>query len=144
MSNISLTFQCLIGRGTGSFIGGILIANYGSRAAFQIMGTSASVLGVVYIVLYFIVFRKYERKPLKNLTGDQSTSTGRSFIYFLFVNRIHSWLFCSKSTTSTRLKTCIVIALLSEQRLVGDEIARTSCDAFVILQLPFVEKLWLY
>ncbi|KAK4009736.1 major facilitator superfamily domain-containing protein 6 [Daphnia magna] len=56
-----------IGRGTGSFIGGILIAMHGTRITFRIFGLAAGVCGVLYAILYCTYMRKNDkfqtRKP---------------------------------------------------------------------------------
>ncbi|XP_017769290.1 PREDICTED: uncharacterized protein LOC108557327 [Nicrophorus vespilloides] len=49
-----------IGRGSGSFIGGRLIGEYGIREAFRLMGTASVVFGVAYAVLHMCWLRKIE------------------------------------------------------------------------------------
>nr|CAH0110425.1 unnamed protein product [Daphnia galeata] len=53
------------GRGLGSFIGGILMANYGTRNAFQIFGVGAGFAGVTYFILHRFYLVKIERLRLR-------------------------------------------------------------------------------
>lgn len=59
----------ITGRGVGSFIGGILMSNYGTRSAFQIFGTAAAICGVAYFVLYRLYLVKIERLRLRRKSG---------------------------------------------------------------------------
>lgn len=47
-----------VGRGSGSFIGGHIIANFGTREAFRIMGVAAIVSGIIYMLLHYLWLRK--------------------------------------------------------------------------------------
>lgn len=58
------------GRGTGSFIGGMLIAMYGTRMTFQILGAAAGCFGIFYIILYYTILRKYEGISPHKKTGE--------------------------------------------------------------------------
>ena len=61
----------IAGRGLGSFIGGILMANYGTRNTFQIFGTGAGICAVVYLVLHRLYLVKIERLRLRRKSGTQ-------------------------------------------------------------------------
>ena len=61
----------IAGRGLGSFIGGILMANYGTRNTFQIFGTGAGICAVVYFVLHRLYLVKIERLRLRRKSGTQ-------------------------------------------------------------------------
>lgn len=54
------------GRGTGSFVGGLLIASFGSRVTFRIFGVAAGVLGTAYILVYLFYLRKFEKASFKS------------------------------------------------------------------------------
>lgn len=58
------------GRGLGSFIGGILMANYGTRNAFQIFGTGAGLAGVTYFLLHRLYLVQMERLRLRRKSGN--------------------------------------------------------------------------
>lgn len=49
-----------IGRGSGSFTGGILIGQFGTRDAFQYMGLLAVVGGIAYGLLHLAWLRKFD------------------------------------------------------------------------------------
>lgn len=49
-----------IGRGSGSFLGGHIIGEIGTRQAFRLMGLIAVVSGSIYWIMHFIWLRKYE------------------------------------------------------------------------------------
>lgn len=49
-----------LGRGSGSFFGGFLIGNVGTREAFRYMGLMAVVGGVLYYGLYLIYLKKFD------------------------------------------------------------------------------------
>lgn len=74
------------GRGLGSFIGGILMANYGTRNAFQIFGVSAGLAGVTYFILHRFYLVKIERLRLRRKSGNTITSFQcRQFYILLFL-----------------------------------------------------------
>jgi hypothetical protein len=52
----------VIGRGSGSFVGGQLIGEVGIRQAFKIMGLVAVIGGVIYALLHYCWLRKLEYK----------------------------------------------------------------------------------
>lgn len=49
-----------LGRGSGSFFGGLLIGNVGTRNAFRYMGLLAVVGGVLYYGLYLVYLKKFD------------------------------------------------------------------------------------
>lgn len=49
-----------LGRGSGSFFGGLLIGNVGTRSAFRYMGLLAVVGGVLYYGLYLVYLKKFD------------------------------------------------------------------------------------
>lgn len=49
-----------LGRGSGSFIGGLLIGEFGTRDAFQYMGLTAFIGGIAYKLIHFIWLRKFD------------------------------------------------------------------------------------
>ncbi|EFX74053.1 hypothetical protein DAPPUDRAFT_252370 [Daphnia pulex] len=58
-----------IGRGTGSFIGGILIASYGTRETFRMFGIAAGICGVLYVIFYYTYLRKNELSRTRKVPG---------------------------------------------------------------------------
>ena len=61
----------IAGRSLGSFIGGILMVNYGTRNTFQIFGTGAGICAIVYLVLHRLYLVKIERLRLRRKSGTQ-------------------------------------------------------------------------
>lgn len=60
-----------LGRGSGSFLGGHLMGDYGTRQSFQIMGMVSAISGVLYGILHFIWLRKFDGKSIdKNGDGE--------------------------------------------------------------------------
>lgn len=49
-----------LGRGSGSFFGGLLIGHSGTREAFRYMGLLAVVGGVLYYALHLIYLKKFD------------------------------------------------------------------------------------
>lgn len=49
-----------LGRGSGSFFGGLLIGTCGTREAFRYMGLMAVVGGVLYYALYLVYLKKFD------------------------------------------------------------------------------------
>lgn len=49
-----------LGRGSGSFFGGLLIGNVGTRNAFRYMGLLAVVGGILYYGLYLVYLKKFD------------------------------------------------------------------------------------
>lgn len=49
-----------LGRGSGSFVGGFLIAEVGTREAFRYMGLCAVVGGICYGLLHLFWLRKFD------------------------------------------------------------------------------------
>lgn len=59
------------GRGVGSFIGGIMMANFGTRMTFRVLGAGAGVCGIVYFLVHRFYLVKLEnhrlsKKPSNN------------------------------------------------------------------------------
>ncbi|XP_034239545.1 uncharacterized protein LOC117644314 [Thrips palmi] len=50
-----------LGRGFGSFLGGLLIGSYGTRKAFRIMGLLACAGGTLYGLLHLLWLKKYDK-----------------------------------------------------------------------------------
>lgn len=59
ISFIDLSFH-IIGRGSGSFIGGFLISQFGTRQSFRYMGIAGFITGTIYSILYFVWLRSYD------------------------------------------------------------------------------------
>lgn len=51
-----------LGRGSGSFCGGLLIAEVGTREAFRYMGFFAVIGGICYGLLHLLWLRKFDHK----------------------------------------------------------------------------------
>jgi MFS family permease len=49
-----------LGRGSGSFVGGFLIGEVGTREAFRIMGLVAVAAGILYKIIHHLFLRKYD------------------------------------------------------------------------------------
>jgi hypothetical protein len=62
-----------LGRGSGSFLGGHLMGDYGTRQSFQIMGVVSAISGVLYGFLHFIWLRKFDGKTFDK-GGDSAAS----------------------------------------------------------------------
>lgn len=78
----------------GSFIGGILISTYGTRASFRILGIAACIFGVVYIFLYYFIMRKHENIPSKKSSGNGCNKVKSEMI----INRICFYWVVGKET----------------------------------------------
>ncbi|KAI5748763.1 hypothetical protein M8J76_001727 [Diaphorina citri] len=63
-----------LGRGSGSFLGGHLMGDYGTRQSFQIMGVVSAISGVLYGFLHFIWLRKFDGKTFDK-GGDSAAIT---------------------------------------------------------------------
>lgn len=50
-----------LGRGSGSFFGGLLIGHVGTREAFRYMGMLAVLGGILYYLLYFTYLKRIEK-----------------------------------------------------------------------------------
>ena len=57
----------LAGRGSGSFLGGLLIGTVGTRKAFRIMGLMACAGGTLYGLLHMLWLNKYDKKEETDL-----------------------------------------------------------------------------
>lgn len=49
-----------LGRGSGSFIGGFLIGEVGTREAFRYMGLTAFLGGVAYKLIHYVWLKKFD------------------------------------------------------------------------------------
>ncbi|XP_023239575.1 major facilitator superfamily domain-containing protein 6-A-like isoform X2 [Centruroides sculpturatus] len=54
-----------IGRGAGSFLGGMLIDVVGIRTSFRIVGSASGLIGVSYAVFHYYTSRKERKKPIE-------------------------------------------------------------------------------
>ena len=50
----------LLGRGSGSFVGGHVIAKFGIRQGFRVMGLVAVTSGIAYALIHCLWLRKIE------------------------------------------------------------------------------------
>jgi len=57
---ITFGVSSISGRGSGSFTGGLLIGQFGTRDAFRYMGLLAVVGGIAYGLLHLIWLRKFD------------------------------------------------------------------------------------
>ncbi|CAB0019753.1 unnamed protein product [Nesidiocoris tenuis] len=64
-----------LGRGSGSFFGGVLIGTVGTRQAFRLMGLVAVVGGFTYGLLHFFWLHKYSEKPDKKEESASESET---------------------------------------------------------------------
>lgn len=68
-----------LGRGSGSFFGGFLIGNVGTREAFRYMGLMAVLGGVLYYGLHLVYLKKFDiidekdEEPAENGEADKLT-----------------------------------------------------------------------
>lgn len=65
-----------LGRGSGSFFGGFLIGNLGTREAFRYMGLAAVVGGVLYFALDLLYLRRFNASNDDN--DEDDTTAERS------------------------------------------------------------------
>lgn len=72
------------GRGLGSFIGGILMSNYGTRNTFQVFGTAAGFCGLTYFVLHRFYLVKIERLRLRRKSGNHLHTSKVLDCFFIF------------------------------------------------------------
>lgn len=59
-----------LGKGIGSFFGGFLIVQHGTRMAFRYMGYIAVVCGICYKFLHLIWLKKFDKPPSKDAGKD--------------------------------------------------------------------------
>jgi predicted MFS family arabinose efflux permease len=50
-----------LGRGSGSFVGGHVIAKFGIRQGFRVMGLVAVISGIIYALLHILWLRKVDK-----------------------------------------------------------------------------------
>lgn len=65
-----------LGRGSGSFFGGLLIGTFGTREAFRYMGLMAVVGGIMYYALYLIYLKKFD--VIDDKDEQEATESGES------------------------------------------------------------------
>lgn len=58
-----------VGRGSGSFFGGHLIAKFGITISFRIMGAFAVCSGLLYTILHFLWLKKVEFRVENEVQG---------------------------------------------------------------------------
>lgn len=63
-----------LGRGSGSFFGGLLIGTVGTRQSFKLMGLMAVVAGSIYGILHFFCLHKYTEKVDKEEKDTEAES----------------------------------------------------------------------
>lgn len=69
-----------LGRGSGSFFGGLLIGQFGTRDAFRYMGLLAVVGGITYGILHLVWLRKFDHNMDDcddDTDGVESTETNK-------------------------------------------------------------------
>lgn len=59
------SFHYSFGRGVGSFAGGIMMANFGTRTTFRILGAGAGICGLVYFLLHRFYLARLEKNRLQ-------------------------------------------------------------------------------
>ncbi|XP_068917217.1 major facilitator superfamily domain-containing protein 6-A isoform X2 [Tenebrio molitor] len=59
-----------IGRGSGSFVGGHVIAKFGIRQGFRVMGLVAVISGIIYALLHILWLRKVDKSD-EDLKDDE-------------------------------------------------------------------------
>lgn len=67
--HFSKTLNYVLGRGSGSFFGGLLIGSYGTRISFRLMGLLGIVSGTVYGLLHCMWLYKFEDKTINEKAG---------------------------------------------------------------------------
>ncbi|XP_065202542.1 uncharacterized protein LOC135832927 [Planococcus citri] len=60
-----------LGRGSGSFVGGCLIGQFGTRQSFRLMGIGGFITGLIYSLMYFTCLRSYDRKQMLKKSLEQ-------------------------------------------------------------------------
>ncbi|KAH8289896.1 hypothetical protein KR018_000585 [Drosophila ironensis] len=67
-----------LGRGSGSFTGGLLIGQFGTRDAFRYMGLLAVVGGIAYGLLHLIWLRKFDHTTEESEEEVEAVETGET------------------------------------------------------------------
>lgn len=67
----------ILGRGSGSFIGGFLLATVGTREAFRVMGYLAAGGGVIYGFLHAFWLRRFDLHHAEQGTEDQEEPSSK-------------------------------------------------------------------
>uniref|UniRef100_A0A336M196 CSON010065 protein n=1 Tax=Culicoides sonorensis TaxID=179676 RepID=A0A336M196_CULSO len=65
-----------LGRGSGSFIGGLLIGEVGTRDAFQYMGLSAFIGGIAYKLIHYIWLKKFDSPTDEDESPEDAAESG--------------------------------------------------------------------
>lgn len=68
-------YYSIVGRGSGSFIGGHLIKWVGIRQAFRLMGLAAMISGGMYVLIHIAWLRKFDTPAMEDedMLGTQNT-----------------------------------------------------------------------
>ncbi|CRK89295.1 CLUMA_CG003054, isoform A [Clunio marinus] len=101
-----------LGRGSGSFLGGFLIADFGTREAFRYMGLIAATGGVAYKLIHILWLKKYDSVPdneddVENEEGEKLAPEPR------FKD---AWTSMSQDGLSTMMKYNPTVSLTSLSR----------------------------
>ncbi|KAL9926502.1 uncharacterized protein LOC119635374 isoform X2 [Glossina fuscipes] len=67
-----------LGRGSGSFFGGLLIGQFGTRDAFRYMGLLAVVGGIAYGILHLVWLRKFDHNMEESEDEGEGVETGET------------------------------------------------------------------
>uniref|UniRef100_A0A1A9WZP3 Major facilitator superfamily associated domain-containing protein n=1 Tax=Glossina brevipalpis TaxID=37001 RepID=A0A1A9WZP3_9MUSC len=67
-----------LGRGSGSFFGGLLIGQFGTRDAFRYMGLLAVVGGIAYGILHLVWLRKFDHNMEDSEDEGEGVETGET------------------------------------------------------------------
>uniref|UniRef100_A0A6P4E813 Major facilitator superfamily domain-containing protein 6-B-like n=1 Tax=Drosophila rhopaloa TaxID=1041015 RepID=A0A6P4E813_DRORH len=67
-----------LGRGSGSFTGGLLIGQFGTRDAFRYMGLLAVVGGIAYGLLHLIWLRKFDHTTEESEEEVEAVEAGET------------------------------------------------------------------
>lgn len=59
----------VLGRGSGSFVGGLLIGSYGTRQSFRLMGLLGIISGTIYGLLHCMWLHKFEKEIIVEKSG---------------------------------------------------------------------------
>lgn len=114
-----------LGRGSGSFTGGILISFVGTREAFRYMGLLAVIGGIIYGLLHLLWLRKFDNVALKD-DDDQGAENGES-------EKLTEPKYKDQGTTMSQERLCLMIkynqigSLTSLPR--GSKVSRSRTDS---------------
>lgn len=85
ITKININYS-IIGRGSGSFGGGLLIASLGTREAFRYMGLIAFLGGILYGLLHYFWLRKINMKSIRSVS-DNDTGKCIYLMNILFITQ---------------------------------------------------------